>query len=364
MGEHICFRRNERLATVNPHWRGNPVVRGKFVNRQHRFRPGMGSVLKWRLSPNPQRKEKKSVKWSPKLNYLRSLDGVVGNSLIWLGHNSFFLQLGRKRIMFDPVFGDIPFVKRQSDFPANPDIFTDIDYLLISHDHFDHLDKQSVARLVKNNPGMKLFCGLGTGELIKGWFPELEVTEAGWYQQIEDDGLKITFLPAQHWSKRSVRDGGRSKGEQEGGSESKNEIQENASRNTAKMKKDEKETVPSEAAETDEETSNENVKSELSEEDRAIYREESDMRKAERRVRESRDTAGNSDSEKVTETENNTQSEETSAGGTTYIIRPGDTLYQISVEKYGSMEAVAEICRVNNMSESETIYPGQIIVLP
>lgn len=56
MGEHICFRRNERLATVNPHWRGNPVVRGKFVNRQHRFRPGMGSVLKWRLSPNPQRK--------------------------------------------------------------------------------------------------------------------------------------------------------------------------------------------------------------------------------------------------------------------------------------------------------------------
>ena len=57
MGEHICFRRNERLATVNPHWRGNPVVRGKFVNRQHRFRPGMGSVLKWRLSPNPQRKE-------------------------------------------------------------------------------------------------------------------------------------------------------------------------------------------------------------------------------------------------------------------------------------------------------------------
>ncbi len=77
------------------------------------------------------------------MSYLRSLEGVVGNSLIWLGHNSFFLQLAGKRVMFDPVFGDIPFVKRQSDFPANPDIFTDIDYLLISHDHFDHLDKQS-----------------------------------------------------------------------------------------------------------------------------------------------------------------------------------------------------------------------------
>ena len=41
MGEHICFRRNERLATVNPYWRGNPMVRGRFFNRQHRFRPGM-----------------------------------------------------------------------------------------------------------------------------------------------------------------------------------------------------------------------------------------------------------------------------------------------------------------------------------
>lgn len=203
MGEHICFRRNERLATVNPYWRGNPMVRGRFFNRQHRFRPGMGSVLKWRLSPNPQRKEKKTVKWDPKVCYLRSLDAVVGDSLIWLGHNSFFLQLAGKRIMFDPVFGNIPFVKRQSEFPANPDIFTEIDYLLISHDHFDHLDKQSITRLLNNNPQMKLFCGLGTGELIKSWFPEMRVIEAGWYQQLEDEGLKITFLPAQHWSKRS-----------------------------------------------------------------------------------------------------------------------------------------------------------------
>ena len=58
MGERISFRRNERLRTVNPHWRGNPTAGGKFFNRQHRWRPGMGSVLKWRLSPNPQRKGK------------------------------------------------------------------------------------------------------------------------------------------------------------------------------------------------------------------------------------------------------------------------------------------------------------------
>lgn len=208
MGERISFRRNERLRTVNPHWRGNPTAGGKFFNRQHRWRPGMGSVLKWRLSPNPQRKEKRTIKWDPKVHFLRSLDAVVGNSLIWLGHNSFFLQLGGKRFMIDPVYGSIPFVKRRSPFPANVSVFKDIDYLLISHDHFDHLDKPSVARLFADNPQMKLFCGINTGTLIQSWFPAMEVIEAAWYQQYEADGVRITFLPAQHWSKRGVNDGG------------------------------------------------------------------------------------------------------------------------------------------------------------
>lgn len=208
MGERITFRKNERLHTINPRWRGNPIVKGKFFNRQHRWRPGMGSVLKWRFSPNPQRKEKRTIKWNPKVHFLRSLDAVVGNTLIWLGHNSFFLQVGGKRFMIDPVYGSIPFVKRRSQFSANPSIFTNIDYLLISHDHFDHLDKPSVARLFADNPQMKLFCGIGTGALIKSWFPTMEVIEAAWYQQHRDGDLRLTFLPAQHWSKRGVNDGG------------------------------------------------------------------------------------------------------------------------------------------------------------
>ena len=205
---NIIFRRNEHLPSVNPRWRGNPTKGGKFFNRQHRWRPGAVSVLKWRLSLNPQRKEKRRIKWNPNVHFLRSLDGVVGNSLIWLGHNSFFIQLGGKRLMIDPVYGNIPFVKRRSTFPANPSIFRNIDYLLISHDHFDHLDKPSVARLVADNPGMTLFCGLGTGALIQGWFPQLKVIEAAWYQQYTDGVLTLTFLPAQHWSKRGVSDGG------------------------------------------------------------------------------------------------------------------------------------------------------------
>lgn len=208
MGEHISFRRNEGLITVKPYWKGNPVVKGRFVNRQHRSRHGMGNILKWRFSPNPQRHEKRREKWNPQVNFLHNLEEIKGDSLVWLGHNSFFMQLGGKRFIFDPVFGNIPFVRRRSKLPVNPDIFAGIDYLLLSHDHFDHLDRKSIGILYGNNPGMKAFCGLGMGDLLRGWFPGMDVIEAGWYQQMEDKGVKITFLPAQHWSKRSVNDGG------------------------------------------------------------------------------------------------------------------------------------------------------------
>ena len=47
-----------------------------------------------------------------------------------------------------------------------------------------------------------------------------------------------------------------------------------------------------------------------------------------------------------------------------YVIRPGDTLYQISMEHYGNMDEIEEICRLNGISQEEIIYPGQVIVLP
>lgn len=208
MGEKIIFRKNNQLHTINPHWRGNPSANGRFFNREHRWKPGMENILNWRMPVNPHRLAKRFVQWKPTVYFLRSLDELTGNALIWLGHNSFLFQLGGKRIMIDPVYGDIPFVKRRSLFPADPSIFKNIDYLLISHDHFDHLDRPSVTRLVEDNPQMKLFCGLDTGKLLKSWFPSLEVIEAGWFQEYEDEGLKLTFMPAQHWGKRGVSDGG------------------------------------------------------------------------------------------------------------------------------------------------------------
>lgn len=89
------------------------------------------------------------------------------------------------------------------------------------------------------------------------------------------------------------------------------------------------------------------------------YPEESDARKVRRNVTPTVTPAG--------ETLSGEASAAESAAGTaheSYVIRPGDTLYEISMSRYGDMSAIEEICRLNGFSEDEVIYPGQIIVLP
>lgn len=81
-----------------------------------------------------------------------------------------------------------------------------------------------------------------------------------------------------------------------------------------------------------------------------IYQEESDERKAQKRMRE------------AVQKEN-----EAAASGSaheSYVIQPGDTLFQISMDRYGSVAAIAQICALNGMTADEIIYPGEVIVLP
>lgn len=90
-----------------------------------------------------------------------------------------------------------------------------------------------------------------------------------------------------------------------------------------------------------------------------IYQEESDIRKAQRKQalaeQETQNGQGNTTS---------SQTVSSDSAHTSYVIRPGDTLYQISIEKYGTIEAISQICELNGISPEEIIYPGQIIVLP
>ena len=105
----------------------------------------------------------------------------------------------------------------------------------------------------------------------------------------------------------------------------------------------------------------------ISAEEAQIYKEESDTRKAQRRIQQKKQNEEESTGQDNSGQASSDQDSETTSAMQTrgsYTIRPGDTLYQISIENYGPMDKVADICRANGISENELIYPGQIIVLP
>ena len=105
----------------------------------------------------------------------------------------------------------------------------------------------------------------------------------------------------------------------------------------------------------------------ISAEEAQIYKEGSDTRKAQRRIQQKKQNEEESTGQDNSGQASSDQDSETTSAMQTrgsYTIRPGDTLYQISIENYGTMDKVADICRANGISENEIIYPGQIIVLP
>ena len=130
------------------------------------------------------------------------------DAVVWLGHSSYFVQLGGKRFLIDPVFSasaaPVSFANKAFAGTNNytAEDMPEIDYLLISHDHWDHLDYPTVAAL---KPKIKnVVCGLGVGSHFDTWgFDAKLVHEADWFTALEfEDGLTVHVLPARHFSGR------------------------------------------------------------------------------------------------------------------------------------------------------------------
>lgn len=199
---------NPDLQTILPSWQGTPLdSNGRFMNHEFPFTQSLGQVFKWMTQNNPQRKFKKADTWQIQVvkddSFLTSRQDMI----VPLGHASFFIRLAGKNILLDPVIGTIPANKRFSEFPVPPSKLTNIDYVLVSHAHFDHCDKPSVKLIQKQNPKAKFLTGLGMESLFRSWGNTNEIQEAGWYQQYNlSDELEIFYLPTRHWSNRSLVD--------------------------------------------------------------------------------------------------------------------------------------------------------------
>lgn len=131
------------------------------------------------------------------------------NVLVWFGHSSYLIQTDGKRILVDPVFcnaSPVSFINKpfKGTDAYHPEDMPDIDYLIITHDHWDHLDYETVTAL-KDRVG-KVICALGVGEHFEYWgFDKERIIELDWNEDATlDSSFIIHCLPARHFSGRGL----------------------------------------------------------------------------------------------------------------------------------------------------------------
>ena len=130
-----------------------------------------------------------------------------GLRAIWFGHASVLSEVDGVRMMTDPVLSErvSPLTmfgpKRFHAPPLGLDELTGIDFVVISHDHYDHLDMETAKRL--SGQGTHFFVGLGVGAHLERWgVPSEQIHEMDWWQEAEFKGVKVICTPARHYSGR------------------------------------------------------------------------------------------------------------------------------------------------------------------
>ena len=185
---------------------------GKFRNPEGS--PIRSENVKWSYSTF--NKEKKKLDMTvpdehviKKNLVLEKLNSIQNNDYIgWIGHATFLIKLGNTTIITDPVFsknaGPLIFGPKRYTEPAlNLNELPKIDLFLLTHNHYDHQDMGTIRKFPYKDT--KVFTALKLGKYFtKHHFKNVQ--ELDWYQEVKFNDLKITFLPAVHWSKRSLTD--------------------------------------------------------------------------------------------------------------------------------------------------------------
>jgi L-ascorbate metabolism protein UlaG (beta-lactamase superfamily) len=200
----------ERMAAIAK----SPVYKnGQFENLEHTPDFSNGATF-WKVSWYFLfYKNKKAIPPQPLPNQktdLHKLDREK-NTLVWFGHSGYFMQVGGKKILVDPVFsGAASPVKFTTRSFKGSDVYTaddipEIDYLLLTHDHWDHLDHETIRAL---KPKIKkIVTSIGVGAHLERWGidPRI-VTETQWGDEVMlEDGFRIDTTPARHFSGRGFK---------------------------------------------------------------------------------------------------------------------------------------------------------------
>ncbi|MFK4307698.1 L-ascorbate metabolism protein UlaG (beta-lactamase superfamily) [Bacillus sp. RC242] len=162
-------------------------------------------------------------KMKTKLRPVKNLPIVLSNknnesleSVTWFGHSASLLKIEGKKLLLDPMFGDAssPFPvfnsKRYSGaFSLEHDELQEIDAIIISHNHYDHLNYKSIMQL--KDRAKHFYVPTGVAQyLIKWGISPSKISEHNWWDEITFDNIKLVCAPARHFSGRSMTDKDRS----------------------------------------------------------------------------------------------------------------------------------------------------------
>ncbi|HEX4951821.1 MAG TPA: MBL fold metallo-hydrolase [Thermoanaerobaculia bacterium] len=194
-----------------PALRGPAMPRFTNLDPAHRPQP-LPTVLRWALWDRLTGRRRIQPPGPPAPHHLRAPGEpacpAAGDFLTWIGHSSFLGRLGGASFLVDPVFSQRigTFYPRYGEPGLRIAELPPLAALLISHNHYDHLDRPSLRALPPEAPAL---VPLGLGRWFRRWAPR-PVVELAWWQRVELGSLAVTFVPARHWSNRHGWDVNRS----------------------------------------------------------------------------------------------------------------------------------------------------------
>lgn len=132
-------------------------------------------------------------------------------AITWVGHATMLVQLGHATFLTDPIWSEtaspVSFLgpRRHVDPGLAIEDLPRIDFVLISHNHYDHLDLDTLTQLAARDANTRFFVPLGNGTLLRE-NGIANVAELDWGDVVEHGGVRVVCLPAQHWSQRRLTD--------------------------------------------------------------------------------------------------------------------------------------------------------------
>jgi L-ascorbate metabolism protein UlaG (beta-lactamase superfamily) len=134
-----------------------------------------------------------------------------GLRVTWLGHSTLLIEIDGMRVLTDPVWGEraspLPFAgpKRFHPPPARLDALPPLDAVIVSHDHYDHLDRSTIRKLARTD--VPFITSLGVGAHLEEWGVDAKrITELDWWEHVELRDVRISAAAAQHFSGRGIKD--------------------------------------------------------------------------------------------------------------------------------------------------------------